>query len=178
MPATPPLRSPLTIHVVWHPKFKEGDAYARFLYGMLTRDPADPFDRGMGIPVFFRSVPTVTGLPLPINLAEADRNVIVLFLDDELVVKGGEAWEQYVVKILADCRAHGPLKSTTTCQLMMRNFKDGDTIFVEPFRAGAFPGFPHTWVTRKRWKLVASSVDSKSRSMTTKFRLSTGRCTR
>lgn len=36
-------------------------------------------------------------------------------------------------------RAHGPLKATTTCQLMMRNFKDGETITVEPFRAMAFP---------------------------------------
>lgn len=36
-------------------------------------------------------------------------------------------------------RAHGPLKGITTCQLYMRNFKDGDTITVEPFRASAFP---------------------------------------
>ncbi|MEQ9303689.1 MAG: succinate dehydrogenase/fumarate reductase iron-sulfur subunit, partial [Marinoscillum sp.] len=27
----------------------------------------------------------------------------------------------------------------TTCQLHMRNFKDGDTIYIEPFRAKAFP---------------------------------------
>ena len=34
---------------------------------------------------------------------------------------------------------HGPLKATTTCQLHMRHFKDGDTIVIEPFRASAFP---------------------------------------
>ncbi|MCA8924542.1 MAG: succinate dehydrogenase/fumarate reductase iron-sulfur subunit [Planctomycetes bacterium] len=34
---------------------------------------------------------------------------------------------------------HGPQPETTTCQLYMRHFKDGDTIFVEPFRAKAFP---------------------------------------
>lgn len=34
---------------------------------------------------------------------------------------------------------HGPQKATTTCQLHMRHFKDGDTITVEPFRATAFP---------------------------------------
>jgi succinate dehydrogenase / fumarate reductase iron-sulfur subunit len=34
---------------------------------------------------------------------------------------------------------HGPQKATTTCQLHMRHFKDGDTITVEPFRAKAFP---------------------------------------
>lgn len=35
--------------------------------------------------------------------------------------------------------AHGPLKNTTTCQLHMRSFNDGDTIHVEPFKAAAFP---------------------------------------
>jgi succinate dehydrogenase / fumarate reductase iron-sulfur subunit len=33
---------------------------------------------------------------------------------------------------------HGP-SETTTCQLYMRKFKDGETIFIEPFRARAFP---------------------------------------
>lgn len=36
-------------------------------------------------------------------------------------------------------RAHGPIKASTTCQLYMRNFTDGETITIEPFRAGAFP---------------------------------------
>ena len=35
--------------------------------------------------------------------------------------------------------AHGPVKSTTACQLHMFNFKDGDTITVEPWRANSFP---------------------------------------
>lgn len=36
-------------------------------------------------------------------------------------------------------RAHGPQANTTTCQLHMRSFRDGDTIIVEPWRAKAFP---------------------------------------
>lgn len=35
--------------------------------------------------------------------------------------------------------AHGPEQRTTTCQLHMRHFKDGDTIVIEPWRARAFP---------------------------------------
>ncbi|MBI3141252.1 MAG: succinate dehydrogenase/fumarate reductase iron-sulfur subunit [Bacteroidetes bacterium] len=35
--------------------------------------------------------------------------------------------------------AHGPDRLITTCQLHMRKFKDGDTVYIEPFRAGAFP---------------------------------------
>jgi succinate dehydrogenase / fumarate reductase, iron-sulfur subunit len=34
---------------------------------------------------------------------------------------------------------HGPIPKIATCQLHMRNFKDGDTIWIEPFRAKAFP---------------------------------------
>ena len=34
---------------------------------------------------------------------------------------------------------HGPLRKIATCQLHMRNFKDGETLWVEPFRAKAFP---------------------------------------
>ena len=36
-------------------------------------------------------------------------------------------------------RAHGPWDGTTTCQLHMRAFKEGDTITVEPWRAAGFP---------------------------------------
>ena len=35
--------------------------------------------------------------------------------------------------------AHGPDSGTTTCQLHMRSFRDGDTIVIEPWRARAFP---------------------------------------
>lgn len=36
-------------------------------------------------------------------------------------------------------RPHGPLEGTTTCQLHMRNFKDGEIVVIEPWRAAAFP---------------------------------------
>jgi succinate dehydrogenase / fumarate reductase iron-sulfur subunit len=35
--------------------------------------------------------------------------------------------------------AHGPRRSTTACQLHMRSFSDGDTLYVEPWRSEAFP---------------------------------------
>ncbi|MCO8276106.1 succinate dehydrogenase/fumarate reductase iron-sulfur subunit [Actinoplanes sp. TRM 88003] len=41
--------------------------------------------------------------------------------------------------MVIDGVAHGPEKATTTCQLHMRHFKDGDVIDVEPWRAAAFP---------------------------------------
>lgn len=41
--------------------------------------------------------------------------------------------------LMINGQAHGPNDQTTTCQLHMRSFKDGDTIVIEPFRARAFP---------------------------------------
>lgn len=41
--------------------------------------------------------------------------------------------------MVIDGQPHGPMKGTTTCQLHMRSFSDGDTITIEPFRATAFP---------------------------------------
>jgi succinate dehydrogenase / fumarate reductase iron-sulfur subunit len=44
--------------------------------------------------------------------------------------------------------AHGPKKAITTCQLHMREFKDGDTVTVEPWRARAFPVIKDLMVDR------------------------------
>lgn len=41
--------------------------------------------------------------------------------------------------MVIDGVAHGPQEGTTTCQLHMRAFKDGDSIHIEPFRSRAFP---------------------------------------
>lgn len=41
--------------------------------------------------------------------------------------------------MMIDGKAHGGFKNTTTCQVHMRLYKDGDTIVIEPFRAAAFP---------------------------------------
>mgnify|MGYP001338220930 FL=1 len=43
---------------------------------------------------------------------------------------------------------HGPEKSTTTCQLHMRKFNDGDEIYIEPWRAKAFPVIKDLMVDR------------------------------
>lgn len=78
-------------------------------------------------------------------------------LNEKLVMKGEEP-----VVFDHDCRegicgscgfmingnAHGPQKSTTVCQLHMRVFKDGETLFLEPWRAAAFPVIKDLMVDR------------------------------
>jgi succinate dehydrogenase / fumarate reductase iron-sulfur subunit len=53
--------------------------------------------------------------------------------------------------------AHGPMKKTTTCQLHMRSFKDGDEIVVEPWRAKAFSILKDLIVDRKPFDRIIQS---------------------
>lgn len=78
-------------------------------------------------------------------------------LNNSLELKGEEA-----VHFESDCREgicgtcglvingrpHGPIPRIATCQLHMRNFKDGETIWIEPFRAKAFPVIKDLMVDR------------------------------
>ena len=50
--------------------------------------------------------------------------------------------------------AHGPDRLVTTCQLHMRKFKDGDTIYIEPFRAKPFPVIKDLVVDRKAFDRI------------------------
>lgn len=50
--------------------------------------------------------------------------------------------------------AHGPDRGVTTCQLHMRMFKDGDTIYIEPFRAKAFPVIKDLIVDRTAFERI------------------------
>lgn len=87
-------------------------------------------------------------------------------LNEKLIIEGDEP-----VEFDHDCRegicgqcgmmingiAHGPLKNTTTCQLHLRSFKDGETILIEPFRAEAFPVKKDLKVDRSAFDRIISS---------------------
>ncbi len=51
-------------------------------------------------------------------------------------------------------RAHGPGEGATTCQLYMRKFKDGQTIWIEPWRAKAFPVIKDLMVDRSAFDKI------------------------
>ncbi len=53
--------------------------------------------------------------------------------------------------------AHGPGRSITTCQLHMREFKDGETIYIEPWRAKAFPIVKDLVVDRSAFDRIIQS---------------------
>ena len=87
-------------------------------------------------------------------------------VNEGIIVSGGEP-----IAFDHDCREgicgmcsltingcpHGPGKGVTTCQVHMRSFKDGDTIWIEPFRARAFPILKDLVVDRTAFDTVIQS---------------------
>ena len=87
-------------------------------------------------------------------------------VNEDLVVAGKEP-----VAFDHDCRegicgtcslmingvAHGPDSGTTTCQLHMRSFRDGDAIYIEPWRSRAFPVIRDLMVDRSSFDRVIES---------------------
>src|SRR5215469_5475973 len=87
-------------------------------------------------------------------------------LNEDLIMRGEEP-----VAFDHDCRegicgscgfmingvAHGPLRGTTVCQLHMRHFKDGEELYLEPWRARAFPVVKDLVVDRSAFdRLIAA----------------------
>lgn len=101
----------------------------------------------------------------PISNVSPDSSFLEMLdlLNDELINKGDEP-----VAFDHDCRegicgmcslyingeAHGPDRGVTTCQLHMRMFKDGDTIYIEPFRSKAFPVIKDLVVDRSSFERI------------------------
>lgn len=102
--------------------------------------------------IWRQEAPGATGRMVGYQVDDADEDMSFLelldVLNEKLILSGDEP-----VAFDHDCRegicgscgvmidgvAHGPEKGTTACQLHMRSFKDGAEIYIEPWRAKAFP---------------------------------------
>ena len=59
--------------------------------------------------------------------------------------------------VMINGQAHGPQKKTAVCQLYMRNFEDGDTVTLEPWRATAFPVIKDLVVDRSAFDRIVAA---------------------
>jgi len=102
--------------------------------------------------IWRQSGPTAPGKLVPFTMENVLPEMSFLemldLLNEKLVVEGTDP-----VAIDSDCRegicgtcglvingiAHGPNARAATCEVRMRNFHDGETIVIEPFRAASFP---------------------------------------
>jgi succinate dehydrogenase / fumarate reductase, iron-sulfur subunit len=105
--------------------------------------------------------------PYRVNDISPDMSFLEMLdiLNDNLTRRG-----ELPVEFDSDCRegicgtcgmvingiAHGPKRGTATCQLHMRQFRDGQTITVEPFRARAFPIIKDLVIDRSAFDRIIS----------------------
>jgi len=87
-------------------------------------------------------------------------------LNEDLILRGDEP-----VAFEHDCRegicgscgfmingiAHGPLEKTTVCQLSLRHFRDGESLYLEPWRARAFPVLKDLMVDRSPFDRIIAA---------------------
>ena len=96
--------------------------------------------------------PTATGAfqDFPISGISEDMSFLeMLDVVNEQIIEAGEVPIEFdhdcregicgTCGVMINGQAHGPEKATTTCQLHMRKFNDGDEIVIEPWRAAGFP---------------------------------------
>jgi succinate dehydrogenase / fumarate reductase, iron-sulfur subunit len=104
----------------------------------------------------------------PIDGVDGDMSFLEMMdmLNDQLIESG-----ESPVAFDHDCRegicgmcsmyingeAHGPDRGVTTCQLHMRKFSDGETIYIEPWRAKAFPVIKDLVVDRSAFDRIIAS---------------------
>lgn len=80
------IKYPLNIYVVWHPNFEAGKKIAEELYSTFCRDYQNPLSRGINIPVYFRYAKLDDNKPIEIDLSNAEKNAIVLLIDEEYIL--------------------------------------------------------------------------------------------
>jgi succinate dehydrogenase / fumarate reductase iron-sulfur subunit len=114
--------------------------------------------------------PTDKGRMVPYSLDNVSEHMSFLemldVLNEQLITKGEEP-----VAFDHDCRegicgscgfvingvAHGPRRGTTVCQLHMREFHDNDELFLEPWRASAFPVIKDLVVNRSAFDRIIAA---------------------
>lgn len=101
----------------------------------------------------------------PVDNVSPDMSFLEMLdvLNEQLVSKGEEpvAFDHDcregicgMCSLFINGRAHGPNHGVTTCQLHMRSFKDGETVYIEPWRAAAFPVIKDLVVDRSSFDRV------------------------
>jgi hypothetical protein len=88
------MKQPLTLYVLWHPGFKDGEKYANAIFTTFSRDVKEPLTRGIGIPVYFRTGTVERNIPLPIDVEKSERTAVVALIDAKFVIN--EEWTSYL----------------------------------------------------------------------------------
>ena len=94
------MKEPLTVYVLWHPDFENGETLANQLYAELTKDVHQPLKHQLGIPVYFRCEAFDNHMPKTIDLDGAERVSIIVFIDNHF--KLDQNYKDYLSGIIRE----------------------------------------------------------------------------
>jgi hypothetical protein len=109
------LKHPLSIFVVWHPKYSSGKSIANNIYSIFCRDIQQPLSRGLGIPVYYRSLcPNGLNMPIPIEVSNSTRSALVLLVDENYFID--EGFRLYTESLSAEVNDHVRIYPIALCK--------------------------------------------------------------
>lgn len=97
-------KTPLSVFIVWHPDYSEGQQIADFLYSVLCRDSSKPLIRSLGIPVYFRGVKAANkNQPIAIDFTESEFTAVIALVSNEFIVD--KEFGKYLENIFDECNS-------------------------------------------------------------------------
>jgi hypothetical protein len=97
-------KNPLSVYIIWHPNYLEGQQISDSFYSTLCRDSSKPLIRSLGIPVYFRSTNQKGhNQPIEIDFNESEYTAIIALISDEFVVD--KAYSKYLDFIFDMCQS-------------------------------------------------------------------------
>ena len=100
-------RTPLLVHLLFHPASSGARALALSVHRALNDDPAVP---GLRVPTVIAAEDGTSLPPTRHSLGDAERNVVVVLADDDMVVEpdvppGRQTWAAFVGDLWEQCRS-------------------------------------------------------------------------
>lgn len=148
--------SPLALYVIWHPDFLDGKYYAEIVFSAFCRNLENPLGRNSNIPVYYRSaVDKNTGIPIAIDYQEADKNAILLLVDDKMFEDNN--WQMYVQELAktkaSNTRIFPVAYSNYSCHIDNENLSQ-----IQFIKAIDVVGKDEIEIKFNRWKLIRSRL--------------------
>lgn len=153
---TPKYTSPIAIYVIWHPDFIKGKYYAENVFSAFCRNLQNPLGRSSNIPVYFRSaVDKDSGVPISIQYEEADKNAILLLVDDKMLEDS--AWQTYIQNLVKDKHTN-----TRVFPVAFSNYSyaiDNEILIkIQFIKAKDIFGADEDETTNNRWEFIKSRL--------------------
>jgi hypothetical protein len=106
LPKSDPIRPFLSIYIVWHPSFEQGESIAKSLFNHFRRDHYKNIAGGTGLSILYRSTPIPGAkLPLPIDFDEAETTAVII-LSEQYLVNDPE-WKRYTHELASLAETKG-----------------------------------------------------------------------